>query len=157
LSADASAGVNVGVDADPTVPVVPSSEAAAQTAKLSVFSGHDTVIAPVLAGLGVYGAPGLGLCNWPRYASRIAFERWVHVGDGAEDSSSAGSTGVQKPVFGVRVNYNGLDVTAQIPACAAAGADRAGVPCPLSALSRQVEALKGTSATYEAACLPVSA
>mgnify|MGYP006077882493 CR=1 FL=1 len=38
--------------------------------KLSVFSGHDTVIAPVLAALGVYDDH----CEWPPYASRIAFE-----------------------------------------------------------------------------------
>lgn len=148
--AGASAGASAGVVADPTIPVVPSSEAAAREAKLSVFSGHDTVIAPVLAGLGVYGTPGLGLCNWPRYASRIAFERWVHVGDAA----GRGNGATQE--YGVRVNYNGLDVTAQIPACAAAGADRTGTPCPMSALARQVESLTGGSATYEAACTPAT-
>ena len=41
--------------------------------KLTVFSGHDTVIAPVLASLGVYTEE---LCVWPPYASRIVFELW---------------------------------------------------------------------------------
>ena len=38
--------------------------------------GHDTVIAPVLAGLGVYTG---GLCAWPPYASRIVFELLVAI------------------------------------------------------------------------------
>jgi len=38
---------------------------------LTVFSGHDTVVAPVLSALGVYGGH---LCRWPPYASRIVFE-----------------------------------------------------------------------------------
>lgn len=42
-------------------------------ARMSVFSGHDTVIAPVLAGLGVYRDH---LCRWPGYASSIVFELW---------------------------------------------------------------------------------
>ena len=41
--------------------------------KMGIFSGHDTVIAPVLAGLGVYSGQD---CIWPPYASRIAFELW---------------------------------------------------------------------------------
>ena len=40
---------------------------------LTVFSGHDTVIAPVLAALGAYTDE---LCVWPPYASRIVFELW---------------------------------------------------------------------------------
>merc|ERR1711862_220218 len=39
---------------------------------VSLFSGHDTVIAPVLSALGVYKRQGL--CEWPPYASRIIFE-----------------------------------------------------------------------------------
>ena len=50
--------------------------------KLSVFSGHDTVIAPILAALGVYNG---NLCVWPPYASRIVFELWQ------EDKKGLGS------------------------------------------------------------------
>ncbi len=42
--------------------------------KLTLFSGHDTVIAPVLSALGVYRHQTL--CHWPQYASRIVFELW---------------------------------------------------------------------------------
>ncbi len=42
--------------------------------KLSVLSGHDTVIAPILSALGVYRSASL--CYWPGYASRIVFELW---------------------------------------------------------------------------------
>lgn len=38
--------------------------------KFALFSGHDTVIAPLLAALGAYD------CHWPPYASHIAFELW---------------------------------------------------------------------------------
>lgn len=39
--------------------------------KFALFSGHDTVIAPLLASLGAYD------CRWPPYASHIAFELWT--------------------------------------------------------------------------------
>lgn len=38
--------------------------------KFAFFSGHDTVIAPLLAALGAYD------CRWPPYASHVAFELW---------------------------------------------------------------------------------
>lgn len=44
--------------------------------RVALFSGHDTVIAPVLASLGVYRGD---LCRWPPYASRIIFELWQPV------------------------------------------------------------------------------
>lgn len=40
--------------------------------KLSLYAGHDTVISPVLASLGIYSQN----CIWPPYASRISFELW---------------------------------------------------------------------------------
>jgi hypothetical protein len=48
-----------------------TSPSSSSSYKLSIFSGHDTVIAPVLAALGVYKDR---LCRWPQYASRIIFE-----------------------------------------------------------------------------------
>ena len=48
---------------------------ASQSPRLTIFSGHDTVIAPVLAVLGVYREEGM--CIWPPYASRIIFELYV--------------------------------------------------------------------------------
>lgn len=49
--------------------------------QFTIFSGHDTVIAPVLASLGIFRIIGRNhrpssYCNWPGYASRIIFERY---------------------------------------------------------------------------------
>ena len=52
-----------------------SSVTTNQGVKLTIFSGHDTVIAPVLAALGVYQQRDF--CVWPPYASRIIFEVYV--------------------------------------------------------------------------------
>ncbi|CAN0552189.1 unnamed protein product, partial [Ectocarpus sp. 8 AP-2014] len=38
--------------------------------KFALFSGHDTVVAPLLAAFGAYD------CRWPPYASHVAFELW---------------------------------------------------------------------------------
>ena len=68
--------------------------------KLTIFSGHDTVIAPVLAALGLYHGDR---CAWPSYASRIVFELYRL------------KTKPQTHYF--RALYNGVDVTAGIPPC----------------------------------------
>ncbi|CAM9307241.1 unnamed protein product, partial [Laminaria digitata] len=44
--------------------------------KFALFSGHDTVIAPLLAALGAYD------CRWPPYASHVAFELWSKPSQG---------------------------------------------------------------------------
>ena len=111
-------------------------------ARVSVFSGHDTVIAPVLAGLGVYRDH---LCRWPGYASSIVFELWQPeknntspVQAGAAASAPQGLKtlfpSIVTPAPGetlgslgrtyyansfVRVFFNGEDVTQRIPACVA--------------------------------------
>lgn len=75
----------------------------------TLYSGHDTVIAPVLAGLGVYDK----FCVWPRYASRIAFELWkgrVKLAGNPEANDTIHD-------YYVRVVYNGIDVTEYIPKC----------------------------------------
>lgn len=77
--------------------------------KLTLLSGHDTVIAPVLASLGLYTN---GLCVWPPYASRIVFELW-------EPSVSSSTSSSPSDDFYVRVLYNGEDRTVSIPACIA--------------------------------------
>lgn len=114
-----------------------------------MYSGHDTVIAPVLASLGVYEG---SLCAWPPYASRIVFELW-HARETAAgaDLASPREMKLQGRQFGwkpdllgpsivslsgfpqqpsqrevlsylksfVRVVFNGMDITQQIPACRA--------------------------------------
>ena len=83
--------------------------------------GHDTVIAPVLAGLGVYTG---GLCTWPPYASRIVFELLAAVND--EEEHERGF---------VRIIYNGKDLTKEIKTC------KGEAPCPLEALESAVASL----------------
>ncbi len=114
-------------------------------ARVSVFSGHDTVIAPVLAGLGVYRDH---LCRWPGYASSIVFELWqpeknntstpvAPTGPGGVamavpqglttlfPSIAAPAPGESLSTLGqthyansfVRVFFNGEDVTQRIPTC----------------------------------------
>lgn len=117
--------------------VVAALSGASQTERLSVFSGHDTVIAPVLAGLGAYAGD---LCIWPGYASNIAFELWQPAkgkhSAAATMPSSVTTTALQK-LFPrlltqatasdklsysssfVRVFFNGEDITQRIPSCAA--------------------------------------
>lgn len=48
--------------------------------KFALFSGHDTVIAPLLAALSAYD------CKWPPYASHIAFELWSKPANGKQRS-----------------------------------------------------------------------
>jgi len=108
----------------------------ATRAKVTLFSGHDTVIAPVLEGLGLYEGVH---CRWPQYASRIAFELWRK--ELGADKGRAGDG----QLF-VRVVYNGHDLTAAVPACKGAN------PCPLEALHEQVQALLRPARTLEDAC-----
>lgn len=109
--------------------------------KVTIFSGHDTVIAPVLSGLGVYRGR---LCRWPQYASRIIFELWEFNSNTKGSISSqklskaatgylskhpekdSQTTGIlneadRKALLGekyfVRVLFNGEDVTERIPTC----------------------------------------
>jgi hypothetical protein len=108
-------------------------QGAARTEKVSIFSGHDTVIAPVLAGLGVYTEE---LCVWPGYASNIVVELWQSKKSPADTSKVGTTANLQKLFPGlwelakptqpasyaqsfVRVYFNGEDVTQRIPTCIA--------------------------------------
>lgn len=50
------------------------------TVKFALFSGHDTVVAPLLAALGAYN------CRWPPYASHVAFELWSKPSGDVDES-----------------------------------------------------------------------
>ena len=100
--------------------------------RLAVFMGHDTVIAPVLAGLGVYTG---GLCAWPPYASRIVFELFAAVNRGEKDERGF-----------VRVIYNGEDLTKRIKPC------EGEAPCPLEALESAVASLYSPHNSLKEAC-----
>ncbi|CAM9721245.1 unnamed protein product, partial [Ectocarpus fasciculatus] len=82
--------------------------------KFTLYSGHDTVIAPVLAALGVYDR----YCTWPPYASHIAFELWKNA---RKESLSRPQNETIRDHY-VRVLFNGRDVTRHIPSCARAAA-----------------------------------
>lgn len=116
--------------------------------KMGIFSGHDTVIAPVLAGLGVYTGAD---CIWPPYASRIAFELWRPAPRGASEALAPAD-------WHVRVVYNGREVTQRVPACVREAKARGGRStsrtrmCSLDALASQVEGLIAPSATMADAC-----
>ena len=99
------------------------------SAKLHIYSGHDTVIAPVLAALGVYESMSdPQRCSWPPYASRIALELWT------KDSSKH-----------FRLVYNGVDLTLQMPGCTAS-------PCPLSVLKARTASLLAPHDSLKEAC-----
>lgn len=132
--------------------------------KLSVFSGHDTVIAPVLAALGVYHG---ALCYWPPYASRIVFElyrqhsppddstveagAWTGVSTGlhglyADTTSNSNSNSAvepaafspqQKSLYSrafVRILFNGQEITQGVPACSSSSSSEGGEASPSSSL-----------------------
>lgn len=143
------------------------------TVKLSLYSGHDTVIAPVLAALGLYTDD---LCIWPPYASRIVFELWQRLGDTSGPGTGTGTAAVSATATAltqhyVRVIYNGRDLTPNIPSCilerekGAAVADshakyirsasqlQSQSLCSLQALRAQIQAMLGPHSTLEAACL----
>jgi hypothetical protein len=125
-----------------------ADEARAARARLTLFSGHDTVIAPVLEGLGLY--EGGSRCKWPPYAARIAFELWRKELTAGGTGTGTG-TGTQTDADGggalfVRVVYNGQDLTADIPAC------RGASPCPLQAVQGQVAALLPPATSLQEAC-----
>lgn len=138
--------------------VTAALQGADRTEQLSVFSGHDTVIAPVLAGLGVYSGE---LCVWPGYASNIVVELWqpkstARAGTGKSTVATSSSLKKLFPALWdaekatkeshfeesfVRVLYNGDDVTQRIPACAA---------------ERELVNSDGTSSTTSSAATAIS-
>lgn len=118
------------------------SQAAEGTGERLIFySGHDTVIAPVLAALG--GMQASGTCRWPPYASHIVFEVW----------RSAKQTAAAQ--HHVRLLFNGLPVTSFTPGCAAAAslARLSDEFCPLPAFAEAVRGLLDGHSSFEEACV----
>ena len=120
---------------------------------VAVFSGHDTVIAPMLSALEVFSEKHPQLCKWPQYASRIIFElyerkrrRWKN------NMRSRKSSEVHSLEYGVRVVYNGLDVTALIPTCGEEMTKTSSELCSLTALNHQIEKIIFPHANFNAAC-----
>lgn len=97
---------------------------------VAVYVGHDTVIAPILAALGVHVE-----CGWPSYASRITFELWR---EGDSDSRF------------VRVLYNGRAVTSYIHGCSKDSLP--GNLCSASVFFAYLENLIAPFGSFDAAC-----
>jgi len=92
--------------------------------RLAVFVGHDTVIAPILAALGVSN------CGWPPYASRIVFELW-------EKRPGTPSH--------VRLLFNGEAITQSVPGCSEE-------LCKLETLVAHVQHTLDPSGSFDETC-----
>ena len=96
---------------------------------LRLYAGHDTVVAPLLAALGIFDG------KWPPLASRIVFE----LREGGA----------------LRILFNGRDVSGEV--CGAVGDDLEGGPpgargCDVAAFEARVAALLGGAASFDEAC-----
>ena len=97
--------------------------------RLRLYAGHDTVVAPLLAALGVFDG------KWPPLASRIVFEL------------RAGGA--------LRILFNGRDVSGEV--CGSSEDDLEGGPpgargCHVAAFEARVAALLGGAASFDEAC-----
>ena len=118
-------------------------------ARVVVRTGHDTVIAPVLASLGAVDGP----FAWPGFAARILIELWeggagAGEGEGA-GAGGAGADGVQ-PRHAVRLVYDGEDATHKLACAGGAPAGRAW--CSLEGFAAQVRALIAPHEGWGEAC-----
>lgn len=77
--------------------------------KLVVFSGHDTVILPLLVLLGVHDN------KWPPYASRVVFELW-HNANGPKNRKEDEFYSKFQNHY-IRVLYNGKPLTSSVKIC----------------------------------------
>ena len=110
---------------------------------VSLFSGHDTVIAPILSVLGVMAEPSL--CGWPPYASHLVFELYQPRWSGAVPAAPRRAADAS-----VRVVYNGRAVTHLVAARASRRAGHEPVDlCPLRSLARLVRNIDPLSCDHD--------
>lgn len=100
--------------------------------ELALFSGHDTVIAPMLSALGVYRGR---FCGRPPYASRIALELYRTL----PETADAGA-------YYVRVVYNGQMLSG------VRGCDATAELCPLENFTYGIRSLLAGAPNFAAAC-----
>jgi hypothetical protein len=146
--------------------------------RVTIFSGHDTVIAPVLASMGLYKDHD---CVWPPYASRISFElyqlnnhltlhnilktiRSKHASpDGSESSYQEELSRVKKLLLNVHSDSTQIErdtLSLSFVRVLFNGRDMTGqipacqgrVPCPLSAFKEMVDGLIRPAVTLEEGC-----
>jgi hypothetical protein len=102
---------------------------------IALYAGHDTVIAPTLAALGIYQDEKY--CKWPGYASRLIFELWTPAHNIRKMDSSG---------HFVRVLYNGEVVTHLVTSC------KGSTLCPIEKFENQISSLISPYASYNNAC-----
>ncbi len=121
--------------------------------RISVFSGHDTVIAPVLSALGVYRDK---FCVWPPYASRIVFEVARAKTIASTGTTTVADSSSKYRGHFVRILFNGEDVTALVPGCASELAEKHSKNikrwCSVDAFSAYVENMLHPYVRLEEAC-----
>jgi hypothetical protein len=123
---------------------------------IHIFSGHDTVIAPVLTALGIYQHSSY--CNWPKYASRIAFEVWTPIGKNIKKYpiNRDNIFNLKLSNVHIRVVYNGDDVTQHITACAKKnvklGKQSKSILCPIDLFVEQIDNNLAPYNSLEEAC-----
>ena len=101
-------------------------------AKLSVYSGHDTSLLPVLNALGVDDG------SWPKFASNLIFE--LYRGDSLDRTRGDGDATASSSEFYVRVTYN--DVPRALLGCGS-------FLCPLGTFLTKMSEFTVTQQQYE--------
>lgn len=103
--------------------------------KITVFSGHDTVIGSVLGSLGVFKDD---ICKWPPYASRIVYEVYRN----------------QESKLFIRMIFNGVDLTSKISSCQPSNLNsKSKIPfCNFQDFKKQVDAMILPYQTFQEAC-----
>ena len=99
------------------------------SSKLTIFSGHDTIISPLLSMLGVHN------WRWPPYASRLVFELWKDT-NGVENRGGGAKLLSKFDNYFIRVLYNGIDLTSKVIICQ--GQTINNQLCPVSAFVKYV-------------------
>ena len=84
--------------------------------KFVLYSGHDSTVEPLAAAIDVSNGA------WPKYASRLVFELYAPTKEASSESAA-----------GIRVLYNGEDVTRQLSFCKGVVSSVAPSICPLKA------------------------
>lgn len=100
-----------------------------ETRKLVIFSGHDTVLVPFLAMLGIHDG------KWPPYASRVVFELWRRQPT-AEKGPETQSLKSMFDGYFFRILYNGKPLTSEVKFCKASIVDLE--LCPVTQLVNYV-------------------
>ena len=112
--------------------------------RLALLSGHDTVVAQLIAALGVMGDSRH--CKWPPYASHVAFELWR--APGAAAAASAPRVALQRR--GRHPPRASVPPSAGVHVADGSGSEL----CDLAAFARGVAAIVRPHASWEAALEP---